>query len=126
MAKVGNAVIGCFAGGLSLATLKRRERFIRIGYFMDESGAQSGNASKEHLQNKTTQLNWFQAQRSTHMIDAKAFEVELQQARLARLEAEAANSDVEEMIWEVQHAPTNAGCFAYFFAGLDQDVAAAN
>ncbi len=59
------------------------------------------------------------------MIDAKAVETELQQARLARMEAEAANSDVEEMIWEVQHVPANAGCFAYFFAGVDQDSLAA-
>jgi hypothetical protein len=60
------------------------------------------------------------------MFDAKALETELHQARLARMEAEAANSDVEEMIWEVQHTPAKAGCFAYFFAGLDQDSLAAN
>jgi hypothetical protein len=59
------------------------------------------------------------------MIDSKALANELQQARLARMEAEAANSDVEEMIWEVQHQPAKAGCFAYFFAGLDQDTLAA-
>ena len=59
------------------------------------------------------------------MIDAKDVELELQQARLARMQAEAANSDVEEMIWEVQHVPAKAGCFAYFFAGVDQDSMAA-
>jgi hypothetical protein len=59
------------------------------------------------------------------MIDSKALETELHQARLARMEAEAANSDVEEMIWEVQHAPAKAGCFAYFFAGLDEETLAA-
>ena len=58
------------------------------------------------------------------MFDTKALAEELQQARLARLEAEAANSDVEEMIWEVQHMPTGARCFAYFFAGLDEDSVA--
>ena len=37
------------------------------------------------------------------MIDRKTMENELYQARLARLDAEAANSDVEELIWELQH-----------------------
>ena len=60
------------------------------------------------------------------MIDAKALAVELHQARRARMEAEAANSDVEEMIWEVQHAPAKPRCFAWMFAGFDQDLAAAN
>jgi hypothetical protein len=41
------------------------------------------------------------------------------------MEAEAANSDVEEMIWEVQHAPAKAGCFAYFFGGVDEETLAA-
>lgn len=59
------------------------------------------------------------------MIDAKAVETELQQARLARIQAEAANSDVEEMLWEVQHVPAHPTCFAYFFAGVDEDSLAA-
>ena len=58
------------------------------------------------------------------MIDVRALANELHQARLARMEAEAANADVEEMIWEVQHAPPERRCFAYFFQGLDQDLAA--
>ena len=58
------------------------------------------------------------------MFDTKALAEELHQARLARIEAEAANSDVEEMIWEVQHMPEGGRCFAYFFAGLDEDVRA--
>jgi len=37
------------------------------------------------------------------MIDLKALETELHQCRLARQEAEAAERDVEEMLWEVQH-----------------------
>jgi hypothetical protein len=57
------------------------------------------------------------------MIDAKAFSVELQQARLARIEAEAASSDLEELIWQVQHAAPER-CFAYFFDGFDPDSAA--
>ena len=56
------------------------------------------------------------------MMDAKAVAVELNQARLARMEAEAANSDVEELIWQVQHAAAGGRCFAYFFGGLEQDL----
>ena len=37
------------------------------------------------------------------MIDLKAIENELHQARLARLDAQAAGSEVEEMIWQVAH-----------------------
>ncbi len=37
------------------------------------------------------------------MIDRKALESDLQQARLARIEAEAAGAEVEELIWQVQH-----------------------
>jgi hypothetical protein len=37
------------------------------------------------------------------MIDLKTLEAELQQVRLARQDAEAAERDVEEMIWQVQH-----------------------
>jgi hypothetical protein len=57
------------------------------------------------------------------MIDAKAVAEELKHARQVRMEAEAANSDVEEMIWEVQHFSPGHGSFAYFFAGSDQDTA---
>ena len=60
------------------------------------------------------------------MMDATAIESELHQARLARMEAEAANSDVEEMIWEVQHTPASARCFAWLFAGVDPEQLAAN
>ena len=37
------------------------------------------------------------------MIDLKALQTELQQCRLARLDAEAAERDVEDMLWQVQH-----------------------
>jgi hypothetical protein len=37
------------------------------------------------------------------MIDLKALENELQQCRLTRLDAEAAERDVEDMLWQVQH-----------------------
>ena len=56
-------------------------------------------------------------------MDAKALAVELHQARLARIEAEAANSDLEELIRQVQHAPASGRCFAYFFDGLDPELA---
>ena len=39
------------------------------------------------------------------MIDIQALAMELQQARAARLAAEAASSDVEELLWEVQQGP---------------------
>jgi hypothetical protein len=35
------------------------------------------------------------------MIDLKTLEIELHQCRLARLDAEAAERDVEDMIWQV-------------------------
>jgi hypothetical protein len=37
------------------------------------------------------------------MIDLKALENELQRCRLARLDVEAAERDVEDMLWQVQH-----------------------
>ena len=37
------------------------------------------------------------------MIDLKALQSELDQARLARIDAPAASSEVEELIWSVQH-----------------------
>ena len=78
------------------------------------------------MQNKTSQARRkAKAQKGAAMIDIKALTEELHQARLARIEAEAANSDLEELIWEVQHAPATPRCFAWVFAGFD-DLAAAN
>jgi len=37
------------------------------------------------------------------MIDLKTLEIELQQARAARIDAEAAGCEVEALIWSVQH-----------------------
>jgi hypothetical protein len=59
------------------------------------------------------------------MIDAKALAMELQQARLARIEAEAASSDLEELIWQVQHAPLSRQRFAYVCEGFEPDAGAA-
>jgi hypothetical protein len=39
------------------------------------------------------------------MIDIQALRSELNQARAARLAAEAASSEVEELLWEVQQGP---------------------
>ena len=39
------------------------------------------------------------------MIDIQALRDELNQARAARLAAEAASSEVEELLWEVQQGP---------------------
>ena len=56
------------------------------------------------------------------MIDRKAMENELHQARMARLEAEAANSDVEELIWELQHVQLGRQRVVFSIAGFEQDV----
>ena len=37
------------------------------------------------------------------MIDLKSLEIELHQARLARIDAQAACCEVEELTWTVQH-----------------------
>ena len=58
------------------------------------------------------------------MIDRKAMENDLHQARMARLEAEAANSDVEELIWELQHVRLGRQRIVFSIAGFEQDVAA--
>jgi hypothetical protein len=48
------------------------------------------------------------------MIDLKAIESELDHARLARLDAEAASTDVEEFIWRVQHFEPGRGRLFFF------------
>ena len=58
------------------------------------------------------------------MIDRQAMEDELQQARQARLDAEAANCDVEELIWEIQHVRLGHQRVVFSIAGFEQDVAA--
>jgi hypothetical protein len=37
------------------------------------------------------------------MIDRKTLEIEMHQARLARIDAQAAGCEVEELIWQVAH-----------------------
>jgi hypothetical protein len=59
------------------------------------------------------------------MIDRKAVEDELHQARLARLAAQAASDEVEELIWEVQHIRLGRQRVVFSIAGFEQDWALA-
>ena len=56
------------------------------------------------------------------MIDRKAMENDLLEARRARLEAEAANQDVEELLWELQHVQLGRQRIIFSIAGFEQDV----
>lgn len=56
------------------------------------------------------------------MIDRKAMEIDLHQARMARLEAEAANSDVEELLWELQHVQLGRQRIVFSIAGFEQEA----
>lgn len=56
------------------------------------------------------------------MIDRKAMQDDLDRARQARLEAEAANADVEEMLWEVQHVRLGHQRIVFSIAGFEQDA----
>ena len=60
------------------------------------------------------------------MIDRKAMENDLHQARLARMEAEAASADVEELIWEVQHIRLGRQRVVFSITGFEQDLALAS
>ena len=55
------------------------------------------------------------------MIDRQAMANDLQQARLARLDAEAANSDLEGLIWEVQHVQLGRQQIVFSIAGFYQE-----
>ena len=57
------------------------------------------------------------------MIDRKAMENDLHQARMARLEAEAANSDVEVLLWELQHVRLGRQRVVFSIAGFEQEAA---
>jgi hypothetical protein len=61
------------------------------------------------------------------MVDLKAIESELNHARLARIDAEAASTDVEDMIWRVQHFEPGRGRLFFFVeAGEAEPVSAPN
>jgi len=53
------------------------------------------------------------------MVDMKSLEVELQQARKARMAAEAASAEVEDYISEVQHFESARPRMAFFITGFD-------
>lgn len=53
------------------------------------------------------------------MIDLKSIESELEYARSARIEAETASSDVEDLIWRVQHFVPGRGRLCFFIDGPD-------
>ena len=55
------------------------------------------------------------------MIDRQAMANDLQQARQARIDAQAASSDVEELIWQVQHVQLGRQRIVFSIAGLDQE-----
>jgi hypothetical protein len=59
------------------------------------------------------------------MIDLKTIENELHQARLARIDAEAASTDVEDMIWQVQHLEPGRGRLCFFIEGLESEMSEA-
>ncbi len=58
------------------------------------------------------------------MIDRKAMENDLRQARLARQDAEAANCEVEELIWELQHVQLGRQRIVFSIAGIEQEPTA--
>jgi hypothetical protein len=60
------------------------------------------------------------------MIDRKQMEDELQRARLARMEAQAANSDLEELIWDMQHVRLGRQRIIFSIDGFDVSAAHAS
>ncbi len=57
------------------------------------------------------------------MIDRTRMQNDLLEARRARLEAEAANHDVEELIWELQHVQLGRQRVVFSIAGFEQEAA---
>lgn len=55
------------------------------------------------------------------MIDRKAMQNDLHQARQARMDAQAANSAVEQLIWELQHVQLGRQRLVFSIAGFDQE-----
>jgi hypothetical protein len=58
------------------------------------------------------------------MIDRKAMQDDLDRARQARRDAEAANTDVEEMLWEMRHIRLGHQHLVFSIAGFEQDALA--
>ncbi len=57
------------------------------------------------------------------MIDSKAMAKQLAQARSARIEAEDAGYELEELIWQFQHLPQRRQRVAYAFDGFGRQLA---
>jgi hypothetical protein len=57
------------------------------------------------------------------MIDTKAMALELEQARQARMEAETAYCDIEELLWQMHHQQTHGPRIAYAFDGFGRQLA---
>lgn len=55
------------------------------------------------------------------MIDLKTLQAELDHARLARMEAQAAGSELEEVIAAVQHFEPGKQRMVFMIAGDDED-----
>jgi hypothetical protein len=55
------------------------------------------------------------------MIDRKAMQDDLDRARQARRDAEAANADVEAMLWEMQHIRLGHQRIVFSIDGLLDD-----
>jgi len=56
------------------------------------------------------------------MIDLKTLENELHHARLARLDAQAAGCEVEELIWSVQHFQPGRQRLLFMVDGCDPEL----
>jgi hypothetical protein len=57
------------------------------------------------------------------MIDTQALKRELQQARQARMEAEDAGNELEELVWHMQHHTPSGPRVAYAFDGFGRPLA---
>jgi len=80
---------------------------------------------QEHLQNKTTQARFrcgADQPKVIAMIDRQMMDSELELARAARREAESALTDVDEMIWELQHFQPGRQRLVFSIAGFDEDL----
>ena len=59
------------------------------------------------------------------MLNLEEIRNELHHARQARLEAEQAGTDVEEMIWQVQHFEPGKQRMVFIFECSDEDIPSA-
>jgi len=59
------------------------------------------------------------------MLNLKEIQTELDHARQATLEAQKAGTDVEEMIWEVQHFEPGKQRLVFIFQCSDDDIPSA-